>query len=56
MRKFNMALPIIALTASIITPDIQGRAAEAGMNGCITKPFNPNDLYSIIAEKSRKNK
>ncbi|MCA6438461.1 MAG: ATP-binding protein [Sediminibacterium sp.] len=56
IRKFNMALPIIALTASIITPDIQGRAAEAGMNGCITKPFNPNDLYSIIAEKSRKNK
>jgi signal transduction histidine kinase/ActR/RegA family two-component response regulator len=54
IRKFNNKLPIIALTASIITPDIQGKAFEAGMNGCITKPFNPNDLYSIIVEKSLK--
>jgi signal transduction histidine kinase/CheY-like chemotaxis protein len=54
IRKFNNELPIIALTASIITPDIQGKAFGAGMNGCITKPFNPNDLYSVIAEKSLK--
>jgi CheY-like chemotaxis protein len=47
IREFNKTIPIIALTASI-TMDIQGRAFEFGMNDCITKPFNPNDLFSII--------
>lgn len=47
IREFNTTTPIIALTASI-TMDIQGRAFEFGMNDCITKPFNPNDLFSMI--------
>jgi len=47
IREFNTDTPIIALTASI-TMDIQGRAYEFGMNDCITKPFNPNDLHNII--------
>ncbi len=47
IRAFDTKTPIIALTASI-TMDIQGRAYEFGMNDCITKPFNPNDLFSII--------
>jgi signal transduction histidine kinase/CheY-like chemotaxis protein len=47
IRAFNTDTPIIALTASI-TMDIQGRAFEFGMNDCITKPFNPNDLLNII--------
>jgi len=43
IREFNPKIPIIALTASI-TMDIQGKAGDFGMNDCITKPFNPNDL------------
>jgi len=47
IRKFNTTTPIIALTASL-SIDILDKANEVGMNGFITKPFNPNDLYSII--------
>jgi signal transduction histidine kinase/ActR/RegA family two-component response regulator len=47
IRESNNTTPIIALTASI-TIDIQGRAMEFGMNDCITKPFNPNDLLAVI--------
>ncbi len=54
IRKFNKDIPVIALTASVITTDIQSRAFETGMNGCITKPFNPTDLYSIISSKTLK--
>lgn len=52
IRKFNQDIPIIALTASTINPELQSEAGKSGMNGCITKPFNPNDLYSIIFEKT----
>lgn len=51
IREFNTDIPIIALTASI-TMDIQGRAFEFGMNDCITKPFNPNDLINMILKYS----
>jgi len=54
IRKFNKEIPIVALTASVITTDIQSRAFATGMNGCITKPFNPNDLYSVISSKTTK--
>ena len=47
IRKFNTSTPIIALTASI-SIDIQEKADEVGMNGFITKPFNPNELLGII--------
>ena len=47
IRKFNTTTPIIALTASI-SIDIQEKADMVGMNGFITKPFNPNELFSII--------
>ena len=47
IRKFNTTTPIIALTASI-SIDIQEKADMVGMNGFITKPFNPNELLSII--------
>lgn len=49
IRKFNTTVPIIALTASI-SIDIQEKATEVGMNGFITKPFNPNELFSIISK------
>ena len=54
IRKFNQDIPIIALTASTINPELQSEAGKSGMNGCITKPFNPHDLYSIISEKTGK--
>lgn len=49
IRKFNTTIPIIALTASI-SIDIQEKATEVGMNGFITKPFNPNELFTIISK------
>jgi signal transduction histidine kinase/ActR/RegA family two-component response regulator len=53
IRESNNTTPIIALTASI-TMDIQGRAMEFGMNDCITKPFNPNDLLAVIIKFANK--
>jgi len=49
IRKFNKTTPVIALTASL-SIDIQERAEEVGMNGFITKPFNPVELFSIISQ------
>ncbi len=49
IRKINKQIPIIALTASVITTDIEAKAVQIGMNGCLSKPFNPNTLYTIIA-------
>lgn len=49
IRKFDKTTPIIALTASL-SIDIQERADEVGMNGFITKPFNPVELFSIISQ------
>lgn len=49
IREFNANIPIIALTASI-SMDNQEKASHVGMNGHITKPFNPNDLYSTISK------
>jgi PAS domain S-box-containing protein len=40
-------LPIIALTASAMM-NIQDRAFVVGMNDYISKPFNPDELYSKI--------
>lgn len=41
-------LPIIALTASAML-DIKDIAFSVGMNDYISKPFNPQDLYTKIA-------
>lgn len=46
-------LPIIALTASAML-DIKDIAFSVGMNDYISKPFNPQDLYSKIAACRRK--
>lgn len=42
-------IPIIALTASAIN-DTMKKVKEAGMNGFITKPFRPDELYKVIAD------
>ncbi|GLU52469.1 PAS domain-containing protein [Dyadobacter frigoris] len=41
-------LPIIALTASAML-DIKDKAFDVGMNDYLSKPFNPNELYSKIS-------
>jgi len=40
-------VPIVALSAHAMKRDIN-KALSCGMNDYITKPFKPNDLYSII--------
>jgi len=50
IRMFNTEVPIIALTASVITIDIEAKAKQIGMDGCLSKPFNPNTLYTIIMD------
>lgn len=40
-------VPILALTADA-TPDARRRCEEAGMDGCLTKPIEPERLLEII--------
>lgn len=42
-------IPIIALTASALL-DIQAEVIDVGMNECVTKPFNPKELYRKISK------
>lgn len=42
-------LPIIAMTANAMRSDVQ-RALTAGMNAQISKPFQVQELYSVIAQ------
>lgn len=45
-------LPIIALTASAML-EIKDKAFTVGMNDYISKPFNPEELYSKIVKYTR---
>ena len=45
-------LPVIALTASALI-DMKDKAYETGMDGYITKPFNPKELYDKVAQYSK---
>lgn len=40
-------VPIIALTANATQKDVD-QCLSSGMNDCITKPFTPEDLYSVL--------
>ncbi len=42
-------LPIIALTAHALEGD-EERFLEAGMNGYVSKPFRPHQLYAVVEE------
>ena len=47
IRKVGYMRPIIALTASALL-EVEAKVKDAGMDGFVTKPFNPNDLLSKI--------
>ena len=43
-------IPIIALTADVET-ETESRCYDAGMNTCIVKPIEPEQLFSILAKE-----
>ena len=45
--ELNSMVPIIALTANAIKGDDE-KCIESGMQGYLTKPFAPNELYEAI--------
>jgi signal transduction histidine kinase/BarA-like signal transduction histidine kinase len=50
IREFNKKTPIIALTAISLNEN-RSDLLSFGMNNVITKPFNPEEFYKVIAEK-----
>jgi CheY-like chemotaxis protein/two-component sensor histidine kinase len=42
-------VPIVAITASMLS-DVREKVKRSGMNGYVTKPFQPDDLYKTMAE------
>jgi len=44
-------VPIVALTASV-GQEVVTRCEEAGMDGCLGKPFRPEELAEIVAQVS----
>lgn len=50
LRRKGFKLPIMALTASAMF-EKSSKLNEAGLDGLVTKPFNPDDLFHAIAER-----
>ena len=46
-NKLKLDVPIIALTANAIKGDGQ-KCLDAGMQGYLSKPYSPNQLYEVI--------
>lgn len=47
IRKFHKEIPIVALTANHLNGDLQ-RCYDAGMSDYLTKPFEIQDIESVI--------
>ena len=47
IRKFDTITPIVALTASA-SNDVKEKVHAVGMQDYVTKPFNPNELFTRI--------
>lgn len=54
-RTDAKTIPIIAMTANALDEDRQ-RSREAGMNEHLAKPFEPEQLYHVLAEQIKKKK
>jgi len=54
-KEMNNKIPIIALSASKL-PDDVAKCLDAGMNACISKPVDPNELYELILKVLTDNK
>ena len=50
IRGLGHKMPIVALTASAML-DKTSKLKEAGLDGAITKPFDPKDLYQAIVDR-----
>ncbi len=53
-RPDAKAAPIIAMTADAFDDDVQ-KCLEAGMNGHIAKPIDPETLYRVLADAVQRN-
>ena len=49
-RDLNLSIPILALTANALSGE-RDRCLEIGMNGYVSKPFQPERLYQEIGQK-----
>ncbi len=47
IRQFNLAVPIVALTANAMKEDLR-RTQEIGMNAHLNKPFEVLELYQLL--------
>ncbi len=54
LRKKGYKLPILALTASAMFEKAT-KTSRAGLDGVVTKPFNPHDLFDAIVNQLEKN-
>jgi len=48
--RSSAQLPIVAMTANAMQADRQ-RCLDAGMDGFVTKPINPEELWRVLLEK-----
>ncbi|MCL4135595.1 UNVERIFIED_CONTAM: hypothetical protein GTU68_002699 [Idotea baltica] len=48
---YYQTVPIIAMTADV-SPDIQTETRKSGMNGYLSKPFDPETLFEILERYS----
>ena len=46
--NYYTTIPIIALTANVLA-DVREAVLKSGMNNCLSKPFNVNELYEMIS-------
>lgn len=42
-------IPVVAMSASVLATDVRDRCVEAGMNGCLAKPFQKLALLDMLA-------
>ena len=47
-------IPIIAMTANVMDSDRQ-KSFDAGMNGHLNKPIDPDELYTVLASNIGRN-